>query len=180
MRRIGIQQAAEQGKQESESDTESEDEIIKSATFLSTLTGSIKPEDDDEEAKRQMNEEMKTLLCGTTDEPINLSYTTFEESDNTISNQPPKSPIASRTGSDGSSFVNDGITCRICTTHHPSPLPVCCESCGNVLEPEKLAVDQKWVCRARGCVGMEVEFFNYIDAGSCALCGTKRTNHTQL
>lgn len=144
-----------------------------------TIDFSIKPEDDDEEAKRRMSDEMKGLMCGTNlDNLYNLDETASEEdSDVYISpsnphavrpqlklSTPPRSPSLGR------------VTCKVCTTMHPALIPICCESCGNVLNPESIDKEKIWICLAPGCNGMAVGYVNFIDAGRCGLCGAKQAH----
>ena len=140
---------------------------------------SIKPEDDDEEAKRRMNDEMRGLMCGTSlNNPYNIDDTASEEdspsnpeipllsrpeiasSNSEITSQPPPLPSVST------------VTCKVCTTHHAPPTPMCCESCNNVLEPEKFE-GKTWICNASDCHGIGVGYVNPADVGRCGICYAK-------
>lgn len=140
---------------------------------MSASYGSIKPEDDDEEAKRQMDDEMRGLMCGTN---LNTPYDgddTASEEDCTSPEIPQNSNVHLNSTS-GGSCSSSGITCKVCTTHHSPPIPMCCESCNNVLEPEKCDHTQKWICKDTGCHGLGIEYVNSLDVGRCGLCGSKR------
>jgi hypothetical protein len=146
---------------------------------------STKPEAEDEEAMRHMVEEMKGLRCGTnTDNAYELDDTASEESD---AEGEPKRSVATDTivkesastiapescsGETGPSPT--GLTCNVCTTMHTLPLPICCETCNNVLQPEKLPKEKTWKCMAPGCDGIALGYANFQDAGRCGLCGSKR------
>jgi hypothetical protein len=125
-----------------------------------------------------MGDEMRGLMCGTSidltyddDETASEESTTLEDSvKRTRVELSPVSENLNPTVSDHSS----GVTCNVCTTRHLPPLPVCCETCLNVLEPEKLTKEQIWNCTDNECHGAEVGYINYIDAGRCGVCGAKR------
>jgi hypothetical protein len=121
---------------------------------------------------------MRGLMCGTS---IDLTY----DDDETASEEShPAEDSVKRTRVE-SSPVNEnlnptvsddpsGVTCKVCTTRHLPPVPVCCETCSNVLQAEKLTKVQIWNCNAHECHGTEVGYVNYIDTGRCGMCGAKR------
>jgi hypothetical protein len=179
LRRLESQQVKEEEKEESESDTESEEDEVFKYRLINVTDNSIKPEDDDEEAKRRMNDEMKGLMCGTSmDEPLFLDDTASEESDEDLT----KSRVLNSSGSHNTlanpepSTSTSDITCKVCTTLHSPPIPVCCESCNNVLQPDKFPKNKTWICRVSGCHGSDVGYVNFEDAGRCGLCGAKRSS----
>ena len=156
---------------------------------------SIKPEDDDEEAKRRMDDEMRGLMCGTSpDNPYDLDDTASEEESSFRPTQrrPPieslgkhysSSPTLKRTPSIEYTLTQaknnplpSGATCNVCTTFHPTPIPTCCESCNNVLQPDNLDDRHKWTCEQEGCFGRETGYVNIIDTGRCGLCGVRRAS----
>ena len=129
-----------------------------------------KPEDDDEEAKRRMNDEMRGLICGTSrDNPFDIDETESEEDE--ILPQKPTSHSEITLTTNGIPFVSK-VTCKVCTTLHSSPIPMCCESCNNVLEPEKFK-GKTWICKASGCQGIGIGYVNPVDVARCGLCSTK-------
>jgi hypothetical protein len=135
-----------------------------------------KPEDDDEEAKRRMNDEMRGLICGTSrDNPFDIDDTASEEEI-----LPPKitshSEITPTTNVIPSVF---NVTCKVCTTLHSSPIPMCCESCNNVLEPEKFE-RKTWICKASGCQGIGIGYANPVDVARCGLCGAKAGHYLSI
>ena len=146
---------------------------------------SIKPEDDDDEGRRRMNDEMRGLMCGTA---IDLTYDDDDETPSVgfsgESTRPEDltkdSPgIGLRLSHSATDIMNpvtsqSDITCNVCTTRHMAPIPVCCESCCNVLEPAKLTTEQVWTCDADQCQGAELGYANIADAGRCGICGAKR------
>jgi hypothetical protein len=119
------------GVEESGSDTESEEEefIVKYVPY-DFVDVSVKPEEDDEEAKRRIHDEIRGLLCCSNQpDSIDLSDTASEESID-LSQEPSRS-------SPDAAAAPATITCKVCTTAHSPPGPVCCGSCANVLEPDK-------------------------------------------
>jgi hypothetical protein len=129
-----------------------------------------------------MNDEMRGLMCGTS---IDLTYdddeTTSEEESTTHDIPSEKetviSPSQPAVCDNLISFSDSsGITCKLCTTLHVPPIPVCCESCCNVLQPDNLSKEQVWSCMANACHGTEMGYLNYIDSGICGICGVKRGN----
>ena len=117
---------------------------------------------------------MRGLMCGTsTYNPYNLDDITSEEE----SSAPPQPKRPASIGSSRSQTIVDpspsSVVCKVCTTFHHTPIPTCCESCNNVLEPDKLDDRHKWVCQQEGCFGKETGYVNFVDAGRCGLCGAK-------
>jgi hypothetical protein len=113
------------------------------------------------------------------DNAVEIDDTASEEDEeevNTRNKLPTESPAT--TSSNTKTVLSTGVSCRVCTTEHPPPVPVCCESCSNVLEPEKLSNDRKWICKAPGCQGAELGYVNYEDAGTCGICGSTRQKPT--
>jgi hypothetical protein len=150
--------------------------------LLDGVDFSIKPEDDDDVARGRMDDEMRGLVCGTSmDNAVDIDDTASEEEEeeeevntqNTLSTDSPAT-----TSSNTKTVLSTGVSCRVCTTEHPPPVPVCCESCSNVLEPEKLSGERKWICKAPGCQGAELGYVNYEDAGTCGICGSTRQKAT--
>ena len=133
--------------------------------------GSIKPEEDDEEAKRRMNDEMRGLMCGTSlDNPYDLDGDdTVSEKDSFTVFQIPSSSSGKKEPIGPSVSI---VTCKICTTQHPSPVPMCCKSCNSVLEPERFE-GRTWICQSSECQGIGVQYVNPVDAGRCGLCGAR-------
>lgn len=184
-------------KKEEESETESEEdeeeeteEIVQYVSCNRVVANrSTKPEDEDEEAMRHMVEEMKGLRCGTnTDNAYGLDDTASEESDAGKDSKVDQSerPIPTETrakeltfrdvqerGSGEKESSPSAVTCNVCTTIPLPPLPICCETCNNVLQPEKLSKDKVWKCTAPGCDGLSLGYVNFQDAGRCGLCGSK-------
>ena len=119
-----------------------------------------------------MQDEMRGLLCGTSvDTPYEIDETASEESDLEITSR--EKPMEKR--SDSEKIVMPGaVECRICTTLHTPPIPVCCDSCGNVLQPEKLPKEKVWKCTNTTCSGTDLGYLNFSDVGRCGLCGAKR------
>ena len=122
-----------------------------------------------------MADELKGLLCGTSlEDPYLLGDTESEESD---------VDLASKRETNSSNLKSENITttstssatCKVCTTLHALPNPVCCESCSNVLEPEKFPETKIWSCKAQGCAASDIGYVNFEDAGLCGLCGSKRS-----
>lgn len=149
---------------------------------------SVKPEDDDEEAKRRMNNELRDLMCATNEISLIESDETASEEDEDFNisdvKRQPLEPAFPQVWSDRLSDVpspdaqpknqHPEVTCRVCTTCHSPPAPICCEACGNVLQPEKLTDDATWLCMAQGCHGNELGYVSSADAGLCGICGTRR------
>jgi hypothetical protein len=138
---------------------------------------------------RHMVEEMRGLRCGTnTDNAYLLDDTASEESDAeekpaTLPTDPhvPAETIPKPMPSHGAPEIGSiekespaGVTCKLCTTIHTPPLPICCETCNNVLQPEKLPKDKIWKCTSPGCDGSNLGYVNFQDAGRCGICGSKR------
>lgn len=148
--------------------------------LLGGVDFSIKPEDDDDVARGRMDDEMRGLVCGTSmDNAVEIDDTASEEDEeevNTRNKLPTESPAIP--SSNTKTVLSTAVSCRVCTTEHLPPVPVCCESCSNVLEPEKLSNDRKWICKARGCQGAELGYVNYEDAGTCGICGSTRQKPT--
>jgi len=119
-----------------------------------------------------MKDEMRGLLCGTSmDTPYEIDDTASEESDLEITSRerPPEKILESE-----KTIISGAVECRVCTTLHTPPIPVCCESCGNVLQPEKLLKEKVWKCTNRNCSGTDLGYLNFADVGRCGLCGAKR------
>jgi hypothetical protein len=140
------------------------------------LNSSVRPEEDDDEAKRLMGDEMRGLLCGTNrTEIIDLDDTASEESfDLSRDSAPTALPITTPVAAPAPFSPSSEITCNVCTTAHPAPAPICCESCANVLEPTNLPKDKIWTCPAQGCLASELGYTNSVDAGICGICGHRK------
>jgi hypothetical protein len=148
---------------------------------------------------RHMVEEMKGLRCGTnTDTAYVIDDTASEESDvedkpaTAVTDASIRTDAASESSiSHGTTHISHGtiqpvsreekpepsstdVTCSVCTTIHTPPLPICCETCNNVLQPNKLSNDKIWRCTAPGCQGANLGYSNFQDAGRCGICGSKR------
>lgn len=136
---------------------------------------SVRPEDDDEEAKRRMIDEMRGLICATDESALIDPDDTASEEDFDISDKRLSEPSSTERTSDVSSTDRQSnVTCKVCTTCHSPPVPICCESCGNVLQPVKLSADKSWICSAPGCQGKSLGYVNSADAGICGICGARR------
>jgi hypothetical protein len=115
---------------------------------------------------------MRGLMCGTSlDSPYDLSDTASEED---------STEHLTRASSDSKSTARiapsiSSVVCKVCTTQHSPPIPMCCESCNNVLEPESFESENTWICRSSECHGKEIGYVNSVDVGRCGLCGAKRT-----
>ena len=155
---------------------------------------STKPEDEDEEAMRHMVEEMKGLRCGTnTDTAYVVADTASEESE--VEDNPPETRVdpflSTKTTSEPSTIQGTSgtvpkeaeaptqvtsaqVTCKVCTTIHTPRLPICCETCNNVLQPDKLSQDKVWKCTSVDCDGANLGYVNFQDAGRCGICGHRR------
>jgi hypothetical protein len=154
--------------------------------------GSTKPEDEDEEAMRHMVDEMKGLRCGTnTDNAYVLDDTASKESgaeemptalhtDRPVPTETKPEPSTSHntaeTISEDQNSLPAEVICNVCTTIHSPPLPICCETCNNVLQPEKISNDKTWKCTSPGCDGISLGYVNFQDAGRCGICGSKRSD----
>src|SRR5579859_3481649 len=124
-----------------------------------------------------MNEEMRGLMCdnGTIDLTDDDETASEESPPNTTTPSPRTSHLSPRSAlTDSILPSSSGVTCRVCTTLHPPPVPVCCESCNNVLEPQTLPPGQTWDCTASNCPGREVGYVNYTDVGRCGICSAKK------
>ncbi|BFZ65002.1 hypothetical protein YB2330_006165 [Saitoella coloradoensis] len=55
------------------------------------------------------------------------------------------------------------VSCPCCTSLNGPPLPVLCEVCGNLLQPEMFVEDEKWKCLC--------DTVNHVDMGRCGACG---------
>ena len=124
-----------------------------------------------------MNDEMRRLMCGTSAEnPYDVDDTASEDDSN---NRPQNrsSPETSNPHPRILSPSSSGVTCNICTTHHSPPIPMCCESCNNVLQHERYK-GKTWTCRAAGCHGIDSGYVNPLDVGRCGLCGAKKLDST--
>src|SRR5437868_6390791 len=147
---------------------------------------------------RHMVEEMKGLRCGTnTDTAYVVDDTASEESE--VEENPPETRadlfISTETTSEPSmSHGTTGtvpkeneaptqvtseqatgkVTCTVCTTIHTPPIPICCETCNNVLQPNNLSQDKVWKCSSPGCDGANLGYVNFQDAGRCGICGHRR------
>jgi len=135
-----------------------------------SLIISIKPEDDDDEAKRRMNEEMRGLICGTSfDDPVTIPHENAPRIP-TKSEVPSIRHFASSVARESSS-----VSCKVCTTEHLPPVPLCCDTCANVLDPENLVPGKTWVCQNPHCHGRELGYVNSLDAGRCGLCQARKS-----
>jgi len=124
-----------------------------------------------------MNDEMRGLMCGISpDNPYNVDDTAFEEED---SNSRPLNRSCPETANPYPSISSPScrVTCKVCTSHHSPPIPMCCESCNNVLQHEQYK-GKTWTCRAAGCHGIGIGYVNSLDVGLCGLCGAKNLDST--
>jgi hypothetical protein len=121
-----------------------------------------------------MNEEMRGLMCGTSPgNPYDVDDTGSEEEDSN-SRQPNLShPDSTNPRPRLSSPSSSRVTCNVCTTHHSPPIPMCCDSCNNVLQREQYQ-GKTWTCTAAGCHGIDIGYVNSLDVGRCGLCGAKK------
>jgi hypothetical protein len=138
---------------------------------------SIKPDDDDDVARGRMDDEMRGLVCGTSmDNAFEIDDDTASEEDEPDTRD--KTTIAPSRSETvpvvETSRSPSGVSCKVCTTSHSPLVPVCCEACSNVLEPEKLSDERKWICTASGCQAAELGYVNYGDSGTCGICGSTR------
>ena len=151
---------------------------LQSSILISStqVNSSVKPEDDDEEAKRRMNDEMRGLMCATNEkELIDIDDTASEESFDVSQEKSPVDKATAQSSSDATSTARSlEVVCKICTTCHSPPIPICCESCGNVLQPSILSSDKVWTCKAPGCHAKDLGYVNSTDAGICGICGARR------
>src|SRR5436190_13141500 len=118
-----------------------------------------------------MNDEMRELMCGTSqDNPYDLDGddTVSEEDTSTIPQIPPS--FSGKKELIGPSV--SVLTCKICTTQHSPPVPMCCQTCNSVLEPERFE-GRTWICQSSECQRIGIEYINPADAGRCGLCGDR-------
>jgi DNA-dependent metalloprotease WSS1 len=183
LRRFGSQGAKTEAKDEdSGEDTESEEEeeeVVEYISLCGVTDFSIKPEDDDDDARGRMDDEMRGLVCGTSmDNAFEIDDDTASEEDEPDTpDKPTIQPSRRETApvlETSPSLSFSRVSCKVCTTSHSPPVPVCCETCSNVLEPEKLSDERKWICRASGCQAAELGYINYGDSGTCGICGSTR------
>ena len=121
-----------------------------------------------------MTNEMKGLMCGISpDNPYDDEDIVSEEEDSNSRPSNRSCPEKPNPYPSISSTSSSGITCKVCTTLHSPPIPMCCESCNNVLQHEKYE-GKTWTCRATGCHGIRIGYVNYLDVGLCGLCGAKK------
>jgi hypothetical protein len=152
--------------------------VVEYVSWYEVTDFSIKPDDDDDVARGRMEAEMRGLVCGTgMDNDFKIDDDTASEEDEADTQD--KTPIGPSRREiepvvETSSSPSSGVSCKVCTTSHSPPVPVCCESCSNVLEPEKLSDERKWICRSSGCQATELGYVNYGDSGTCGICASTR------